>query len=60
MKRYMKPAVASTEIEMESLMTSFSVVDKGTDSDALTNKKHGGWSSDMWTKPAEEEEGTGL
>ena len=39
---------------MESLMTAFSVVDKTTDGEALSNRKQA-WSSEMWCAPKDEE-----
>ncbi len=53
MKKYIKPTLRCIDINMESLMTSFSVVDKPTDGEPLTNRKHG-WSSEMWLHPEEE------
>ncbi len=54
MKKYIKPSLRTLDINMESLMTAFSVVDKTTDGEALSNRKHA-WSSEMWQTPKNEE-----
>lgn len=53
MKKYIKPATRALELRMERMIASsggdkFSISDEGTDADALTNRKDGGWSGCPW------------
>lgn len=54
MKKYIQPSCTSIEFSGETLMQQFSVVNKETNADPLSQKRKSGWSSDIWT--AEDEE----
>ncbi|MBR4935579.1 MAG: hypothetical protein IKZ20_00245 [Bacteroidaceae bacterium] len=54
MKKYIQPTCASIEFSGETLMNNFSMVNKETESDALTKKRKSGWSCDLWTSEEDE------